>query len=128
MKDDQSNAASGEGADTLDLRSFAFPPVSAIDAAFSTFGTDPALLAEAKKRGFYNGHTPYNRLFSTLFFEGGKADFKSDAPEEFVKRAWPYCRALMGSFAPSHEDKEAICAMLLSELVSVSPPSTAPAK
>lgn len=102
----------------LNLRKFAFPKVSGLDMAFSTFRTDPDLLAEAKRRGFYNGHTPYNALFSKLFFEGGKVDFKKDVPDEFKNAAWPYVRAFMGSFEPKHEEKEAISAMLLSELVN----------
>ncbi|WP_375559113.1 hypothetical protein ACE193_15395 [Bernardetia sp. OM2101] len=30
--------------------------------------TDPVLLEEAKKRGFYNGNTEYNKMFSSMFF------------------------------------------------------------
>jgi hypothetical protein len=101
----------------MNLREHKFPEVSRIDMAFSTFRTDPALLAEAKARGFYNGHTPYNRMFSTLFFKGGKLNYKKDVPEEFLNAAVPYLKAFMGSFEPKHEEKEAICALLLSELV-----------
>lgn len=110
-------ASAAKKDDALDLHAFEFPAVSGVDAVFCCFRTDPALLAEAKRRGFYNGHTPYNQLFSSLFFSGGKLKFKEGVPEDFVKRAWPYCHAFMGSFEPKHEEKEAICAMLLSELV-----------
>ena len=102
----------------LDLRAFKFPNVTGLDIAFPTFNTDPVLLAEARARGFYNGNTPYNDLFSSLFFSGGKLNFKADLPEQFKKDATLYLRSFMGSFAPKHEEKEAICAMLLSELVS----------
>lgn len=102
----------------MNLQKFKFPEVTRIDMAFPTFGTDPELLAEAKARGFYNGNTPYNELFSSLFFSGGKVTFKKDVDAEFKKSAWPYLRAFMGSFAPKHEEKEAICAMLLSELTN----------
>ena len=81
--------------------------------------TDKKLLAEAKDRGFYRGYTPHNKLFSTLFFKGGKLHFKQDLNSEFKSKALPYLKAFMGSFAPKHEEKEAICAMLLSELVEV---------
>lgn len=100
----------------LDLTKFAFPKLDALDMAFSTLRADPALLAEARSRGFYNGHTPYNDLFSELFYSGGKVEFKKGVPEEFRKAAWSYVRAFMGSFAPKHEEKEAIAALLLSEL------------
>jgi len=102
----------------LDLRAFKFPNVRGVDIAFPTFNTDPVLLAEARARGFYNGNTKYNDLFSSLFYSGGKLNFKADLPEQFKKDATSYLRAFMGSFAPKHEEKEAICAMLLSELVT----------
>lgn len=103
----------------VNLQEFKFPVVSGADAAFPTFDAIPDLLKEARARGFYSGHTPYNDLFSRLFFSGGKLNFKAGLPEEFKKNATAYMRAFMGSFAPKHEEKEAICAMLLSELVEI---------
>ena len=100
----------------LDLMDFKFPKVTVADMAFPTYGTDPALLAEARARGFYNGHKPGNAMFSTLFYSGGKVNFRKDVPVEFQKDAWNYCRAFMGSWAPKHEEKDAICAMLLEEV------------
>ena len=104
----------------LDLTKYPFPKLDAASMAFSTLNTIPALLEEAKFRGFMRG-TPYNRLFSTLFFKGGKLDFKKDLDEDFTSRAVPYLKAFMSSFSPKHEHKEAICAMLLSELVNLPP-------
>jgi len=103
----------------MDLTKFEFPKVTGLDMAFGTFDSHPELLAEARARGFYNGHTPYNKLFSSLFFSGGKLNFKKDLDPEFKAAALPYLRSFMGSFAPKHEEKEAICAMLLSELVEI---------
>ncbi len=100
----------------MNLVEFEYPPVTGADMAFPVFHTIPALLAEAKWRGFYNGNTLYNRLFSALFFRGGRVVFKKDLPEGFKDRAWPYLQSFMGSWSPKHEEKEAICAMLLSEL------------
>ena len=81
--------------------------------------TDKKLLAEAKERGFYNGKTPYNALFSTLFFKGGRLNFKKDLDSQFKTRAVPYLNAYIQSFEPSQEEKEAVCALLLSELVDI---------
>lgn len=82
--------------------------------------TDKKLLDEAEKRGFKCGsNTPYNKLFSQLFFNGGELNFKENLNEKFAEKALPYLRAFMGSFEPKHEHKEAICALLLSELVEV---------
>jgi hypothetical protein len=100
----------------MNLHDFNFPKVDAVDMAFPTFGADPALLAEARDRGFYHGHTPYNKLAFTLFFKGGKVQFRKDVPEEFRERAWAYVRAFMGSWAPKHEEKDAICALIISEI------------
>lgn len=104
--------------ETLDLTTFNFPKLSGVEIAFSTLQTDKMLLAEAKNRGFYGGNTEYNKLFAELFFKGGKLNFKKDIDEEFKKKALPYLKAFMGSFEPRQEEKEAICAMLLSELVN----------
>jgi len=81
--------------------------------------TDKKLLAEAEAKGFYNGHTPYNDLFSSLFFGGGKLNFKPDLDEGFKSKAVPYLKSFMQSFEPKHEEKEAISALLLSELVEL---------
>lgn len=101
----------------MKLTSFQFPTLSDADLAFSTVRTNPALLAEARERGFYNGHTPYNDLFNTLFFKGGRLSFKTKIDPGFKEKASRYLRALMSSFEPKHEEKEAVCAMILSELV-----------
>lgn len=101
----------------MNLTEFNFPSLTGVDLAFSTIRTDKTLLAEAKERKFYGGHTPYNRLFTQLFFKGGQVQFKEGLNEEFKIKAWKYCRALMTSFEPQHEEKEAICAMLMSELL-----------
>ena len=103
----------------MNIRTYKFPQLTAVDIAFATIGADLVLLTEAKARGFYCKDTPYNELFSQMFFKGGKLNLKKDLPEDFRKAAVPYLKALAGSFTPSHEDKEAICALLLSELVDL---------
>lgn len=101
----------------MNLKEFNFPKMDAISIAFSTVDTDKDLLKEATERGFLDGNTPYNILFSKAFFNGGSVTFKKDVDPSFKEKAWPYCRALMASFAPKHEHKEAVCAMLMSELL-----------
>lgn len=97
----------------MDIKNYTFETPS------RRLNTDDTLLKEAKSRGFYNGNTKYNRLFSTLFFEGGAVNFKDSVDLEFKEKAVPYLKALMGSFQPSHEDKEAVSALILSELAEV---------
>jgi len=95
----------------IDLKKFEFP------IGTERLFTNKYLLQEAKDRGFYNGNTPYNILFSNLFYSGGKVVFKKYLDEQFKEKAWKYCRSFMGSFEPKHEHKEAICALLISELL-----------
>ena len=95
----------------MDITKYSFPEPS------MCLSTDNALLKEARARGFYNGNTPYNHLFSSLFFRGGELMFKPDLDEGFKSVALPYLKAFMGSFEPKHEEKEAIAAMILSEMV-----------
>lgn len=101
----------------MNLKEFSFPEVTPVDMVFPTFDTIPELLSEAKERGFLDGNKPANDLFSELFFKGGSVNFKQDIDEEYKKRVWHYLRCFMGSFSPKHEDKEAICAMLMDEIL-----------
>jgi hypothetical protein len=109
---------------TLDLTTYKFKAVTDADLAFPTLPVDKVLLAEAKERGFYNESTPFNRLFSHIFFTGGQIKFKKDVPEEYRKTVVKYMRAFMGSYSPKHEEKEAVCAMLLSEICEPEPVKT----
>lgn len=114
---------------SFDIEKHKFPKVTGLDMAFSTFPTDKVLLKEAEKRGFYNGNTKWNVLASQLFFVGGKINLKKDMSDNMVA-AYHYMKAFMGSWKafmgsrkafmgswkPQHEEKEAIVALLLSEL------------
>lgn len=106
----------------LDLQTFPWPKVTGIDVVFPTANTDPALLAEATRRGYsmYSGGNdkPGNKMFSTLFYEGGKIIYREEVPEEHRKNVYAYLRSFMGSWAPKHEHKHAVCAMLLDEIAT----------
>jgi len=99
----------------MKLQEFNWPEVTDVDIAFGGIGADPDLLKEAKTRGFYRTNTPYNQLFSKLFFNGGKINIKKGLDKSFERKALRYFKALTISFEPKHEEKEAICAMILSE-------------
>ena len=95
----------------LSLMAYPFPDIQRVEEVFSTLKADPALLEEARHRGFYMGHTKANQMFSRLF-GGGRIMIKP----EFVRRVIPYLKALLSSYALKHEEKEAICAMILDEI------------
>ena len=97
----------------MDLKKFKFPKPS------MCLPYNKKLFNEAKRRGFYEGYTPYNKLFNLLYFHGGEINFRQNIDSDFREKAYTYLRAFMTSFEPKHEHKEAICAMLLSELVEL---------
>jgi len=94
----------------MDLKDFKFPTKD-------VQRTNPELLAEAIDRGFTDDRGEYVRLFSQLFFNGRKVQYKPNIDQNYCDRVWRYLCEYMGSFSAKHESKEAICAMLLSEIV-----------
>ena len=96
----------------MDLKKYKF-----VVPEFADIKTDKNLLIEAKSRGFDDRNNRYCQIFSDLFFKGGKLNFKNDLDPSFKAVAVPYLRSFMGSFSPKHEEKMAICGLLLSELV-----------
>ena|ERR1017187_8061402 len=64
---------------------------------------------------FHNGYTPYDKLFSACFY-GGLSSLKL-VPKEGIdqNKAWIHLRAIMGSYEPKHEHKQAAVAYLLSQ-------------
>nr|WP_278721794.1 hypothetical protein [Alistipes onderdonkii] len=99
----------------LSLMAYPFPDIKRIEEGFSTLKADPELFEEAKRRGFFMGHTKANQIFGRLF-SGGRIMIKPEADTEFVRRVIPYLKALLNSYALKHEEKEAICAMILDEI------------
>lgn len=106
-----------ESVSKINLLEYSYPKPTGADMAFPTYNTIPELLKEAQERGFDQHYNPYNRLFSNLFFNGGRVIFKEGINVEKQREIWAYVRSFMGSWAPKHEHKEAICAMLMSEIL-----------
>ena len=103
----------------LDLRSYSWPKVTGLDVVFPTRDTDKALLEEAKLRGYDDyPEKPGIAMFNKLFYSGGRIKFREDVPEEHRKNVYAYLRSFMGSFAPKHEHKTAVCGMLLDEIAT----------
>ena len=57
----------------MNILKYTYPKVSGANLAFSTFDAPKFLIEEATKRGFYNGNSKSNDLFSRWFFSGLKA-------------------------------------------------------
>lgn len=105
----------------MELKDYQFPECTQLDLAFSTLEAPPTLVSLAKERGLYNGNTPANDLFSKWFFGGLEKtpDFKEGVDVQRAEKALIWARCLMGSFAPKHEEKEAVCALIFSEYLSL---------
>lgn len=99
----------------IDLSKYPFPKVGGIDMAFPTFYAPKDLVAYANTLDLRKAE----REFRRLFYEGGKVNLKPDVKGTWKEHAWRFCRALMGSFAPSHEDKTAVCALIINECLEL---------
>ena len=93
-----------------------FKPVD-VDKVDLAFGGRMSVLLPAKEdipKEFWGGHTKWNDLVSAIFFCGGKIIKKT--PKEGIDgtKALNHIRAILGSFEPSHEHKDAGCAYLFS--------------
>jgi len=93
-----------------------FPNVSDTDIAFGIM-PDKKILANSME--FYNKNTKYNQLFSELFFKGGTIHYKEILTDKTRENNFRYLKAVMGSFQPKHEQKDAVCAFILSKLVDI---------
>jgi maltooligosyltrehalose synthase len=88
--------------------------VSGLDIAFG--GDVKALMPpmETIPEEFRQNHTKWNRIFSEMFFFGAKDLNFTPKPGIDTLTAWRHVRAIMGSWEPQHEHKEAACAYLMS--------------
>lgn len=105
----------------MELKDYQFPSVTPLDMAFPTLDAPPKLVSLAKERGFYNGNTPANDLFSKWFFGGLEKtpDFKEGIDETKAQRAMNWAVCLLRSFTPKHEEKEAVCALIFDEYLTL---------
>lgn len=101
---------------TIKLGSHEFPAFDGISAAFGARLKDYPKYEDIPEV-FRRGNTPFNKAVSSLFFTGGslqdhglKLKAGTDRGEFFTA-----LRALLTSFDPKHEHKEATAAWLLSE-------------
>ena len=106
----------------MNLKKYKFPDITDVDLAFSTSDTEESLLKEAEERGYLHGNKPANKIFATWFFNGVKSVKPKNV--ENSEKGFKYCLSLMKSFAPKHEHKEAVCAMLIDEFIDVVPKET----
>lgn len=96
------------------------PEVADVDIVFSCLETDPELLKIATEKGFYCGRTKYNDLFAKIFFGGEKPEvIPKDIDDDYKTKLLRYFQAYGSTFSCKHEEKDAVCALILSELVEL---------
>lgn len=101
----------------LNLSTFKFPEMNPVDEIFPTAETNTELLEEARLRGYCDKDLAGNKIFNSWFFRGIKEVTIRD--KKNAQPAYAYMRSLIGSFAPKHEHKEAVCAMIIDEFLKV---------
>lgn len=99
----------------MDLSKYDWQELTTLDMAFSTLNTPRDLLEEAESRDLEKGREKFNELF----FSGGEIKLKSDVKDTWKEKAIKFALALMRSFAPKHEDKEAVCALIFEECLKL---------
>lgn len=96
----------------MDLSKFNFKELC--ENNFSV-NTTPELVAEAQSRNISKGKEKFNQLF----FSGGELKLQDDVKGTWKEDAYLYARKLMSSFAPKHENKQDVCAMIFEETLKL---------
>lgn len=90
------------------------PEISAVDMAFGNIANMPKYQDVPDR--FKRIQDPYVIVISKWFFRGvTEQDFGKPRPGVDAKKAISALKAIMVSYEPKHEHKEAGCAMLLHE-------------
>lgn len=90
------------------------PELSDVDLAFGTTKGLPEYATVPDQFRRHKG-TPWNELVSNMFFSGVKGLKFVPQPGVDPNRAYRHVRALLGSWEPKHEHKEAGVAYLMSQ-------------
>jgi hypothetical protein len=105
----------------LQLGSHKFRPFTNLDCAFGADIRDYPPY-ETIPEQFRRGNTPANDVVGTLFYKGGSLDQFGLRLKPGVDRSAFYgaLKAMLCSFAPKHEHKDAACAWLVHEFTEAS--------
>ena len=89
-------------------------PIDGLNQAFPTSVDKHLPKYNEVPEEFRRGHTPWNKLFSKLFYSGGSVAHLVPKPGIDKAQAIAHIRYCMGSWEPKHEHKEAGVAYLFS--------------
>lgn len=103
---------------------FPFAPVTDVQVVFGGIPNYDEVLAACPKE--FRDFNPWSDLAEKIFFFGLREDairkigIKATSQEE-ADMKWAYFRTWLGSFAPKHQDKVAVCGWLLSLMLAELP-------
>lgn len=115
-----------ENGENMNDLQFPFIEVKGLDIAFgfSNRSNYARALKECPEQFKVHDNTPYHKLFSKMFYSGltkneiAALHFRSG--DQLIKnKQLAYLQSIMASFEPKHEDKEAVCAWILSLIVDL---------
>ena len=83
----------------LSLMAYPFPEIKRVEEVFSTLKADAALLEEAKRRGFYMGHTKANQMFWRVLNDNIQSAEVGDAtPQEALTAAQEQATEILAEY------------------------------
>lgn len=104
----------------MDIAGYSLPELKDYEIVFSTLDVPESLLHEARKRSMDQPTNLFHRLASFQFANREEGlTLRSDIDEGFGITAVRYIDGLLRSFVPKHEDKIAVVALILSEIIDI---------
>ena len=100
--------------DIMDNWRLVFPEVTDADVAFGGYPRDWF----SKTLAMYESPADdkWGDLASRLFFSGGTIPTNKELPQEYLVRGKRLLKAVLGSWESKHEDKEAVCGLILKSI------------
>jgi hypothetical protein len=101
----------------MDLTKFSFPELTVADIMLPTIDYDYRLFEEAKRRGFYKSKSLFNLIFPVMDTMDCKKLYRDNLEIDFIKKGCSYCLAMFSGKAIDYYEKEAVAALIASELL-----------
>lgn len=101
----------------MDIIKHSFPILSPARILYNDLKTDYKLLNEAKLRGYFESDNEYSKLAKEWILGYWNLMHEFSRIDEVKKLMWDYCQAIAASVEIKLNEKEAICALLLSEIM-----------
>lgn len=91
-----------------------FPAITDVDMAFAGYPQD--WFHNTLKVYDEKADKKWGEMASTLFFSGGKVEVNEALPDEYRTNGLRMLHAVLSSFRPKHEHKEAVAGLILKSI------------